>query len=169
MQSSRMFVLGCPNLIISVNHKPYLKILSDQQPLERVKNARLQRLKERAMMYRFRIKHTPGKSHSSADATSRYPVGPPTEEESISHVTYVTESQTGICASLSHVADPIPSEETDVENNVRYATMVSLSNSPQLMSVTWERILTAANRDRECKDLCEFISGALSVHQKGAT
>ena len=84
LDSSRMFVLGCPNLIISVDHKPLIKILSDQQPLERVKNARLQKLKERAMMYRFRIKHTPGKSHSSADATSRYPVEPPAEE-SVSH------------------------------------------------------------------------------------
>ena len=69
LEQCRMFVLGCPNLIISVDNKPLVKIFGDQ-PLENVKNPRLQHFKEHAMAYKFRIKHMPGKLHLSADATS---------------------------------------------------------------------------------------------------
>ena len=74
LESCRIFVIGCPRLIVSVDHKPLLKLLSDDQPLDQVKNPRLQRFKERAMRYQFRIKHTPGRKNSCADAASRHPV-----------------------------------------------------------------------------------------------
>ena len=69
LQSCRMFVLGCPNLLISVNHKPLVSIFSDQA-LEKISNPRLLNFKERSLMYRFKVKHTPGKRHVGTDATS---------------------------------------------------------------------------------------------------
>ena len=100
LDTSRLFVLGCPNLIISVDHKPLIKIFGEQQPLDQVKNVRLQKFKERAMMYRFTIKHTPGKNNVSADATSRYPIDLAED--------YTNETSSSICNSLRHVAEDLP-------------------------------------------------------------
>ena len=38
-------------------------------------NPRLLRLKEKTLLYNYRIKHLPGKKNLAADTLSRYPVG----------------------------------------------------------------------------------------------
>ena len=60
LEQCRMFVLGCPNLTVAVDHKPLVKLFSDQS-LENIKNPRLYSLKEKSLMYRFKIKHVAGK------------------------------------------------------------------------------------------------------------
>ena len=81
LYSSKIFILGCPKLIISVDHKPLVKVLGNSS-LEQIKNPRLQKFKEKAMMFDYQIKHTPGKVNVSADAASRYPVSSPSEDDS---------------------------------------------------------------------------------------
>ena len=78
LESCRMFVLGCPNLLAAVDHKPLTAIFSDQ-PLERIPNPRLFNFKIRSLMYRFTIKHVPGKFHLAPDCTSRHPVSSSSE------------------------------------------------------------------------------------------
>lgn len=75
LQRCRMFVLGSPNLIIAVDHKPLVGILNDRE-LSTIDNPRLLQLKEKTLMYRFRIIHAPGKSEimKIPDTTSRNPV-----------------------------------------------------------------------------------------------
>ena len=80
LESCRMFILGCPNLLVSVDHKPLVKIMGDK-PLEKIDNLRVQRLKERIMRFRFQIKYTPGKLHVAPDATSRNPVTLPIDDD----------------------------------------------------------------------------------------
>ncbi|KAK3797543.1 hypothetical protein RRG08_054573 [Elysia crispata] len=46
LNKARHFVLGCPNLINAVDHKPLLKVFSDPNP-------RLRNLKEKTLKYRF--------------------------------------------------------------------------------------------------------------------
>ena len=60
LEKCRMFVLGCPNLTVVVDHKPLVRILSDKS-LQNIKNPRLFNLKEKTLMYKFQIKHVPGK------------------------------------------------------------------------------------------------------------
>ena len=72
LRQARMFVMGCPNLIVAVDHKPLVKLFSDQA-LEKIKNPRLFRLKEQSLMFRFAMKYIPGKLNSGPDAASRYP------------------------------------------------------------------------------------------------
>ena len=62
-----MFVLGCPSLMVSVDHKPLVAIFGDRD-LEKITKSRLQNLKERSLMYKFRIKQ-----HFGPDATTHYP------------------------------------------------------------------------------------------------
>ncbi|MEL7377532.1 MAG: DDE-type integrase/transposase/recombinase, partial [Bacteroidota bacterium] len=73
LENCRIFVLGCPNLILAVDHKPLTTIFSDQ-PFERVTNPRLFDFKQKTLMYRFTVKHIPGKIHLAPDCGSRYPV-----------------------------------------------------------------------------------------------
>ena len=157
-----MFVTGCPRLIVSVDHKPLLKLLSDDQPLDLIKNPRLQRLKERTMRYQFRIKHTPGKKNACADAASRYPVG--NQEEPGSSMQVVLEEST-ICSSLCHVSEAAPVAESDLELTVKHETMALMADSPHLQAVTWDRIKTAAARDTVCRDLVKVISSGFP-HRK---
>ena len=74
LNKTRFFVLGCSDLIIAVDHKPLLKVLSDQ-PLE-ISNPRLCKLKEKTLHYKFHMENTTGVQHKAADAVSCHPTGP---------------------------------------------------------------------------------------------
>ena len=45
-----------------------------------IHNARLLRLKEKTLPYKFKVVHRPGKLHKGADYASRYPQGEPSYE-----------------------------------------------------------------------------------------
>ena len=70
----------------------------------------------------------------TTDAESRYA---PNEDESLEFV------YCNIFSSLSHVIDAAPEAETDIEQSVRFETMMLLSDIPQLTSVIWDRIKAA--------------------------
>ena len=71
LNQCRNFILGSPNLVVAVDHKPLTRILNDRS-LECIDNPRLLRLKDKTM-YDFQIVHIVGKSNSAPDAASRYP------------------------------------------------------------------------------------------------
>ena len=73
LEQIRMFVLGCRDLILAIDHKPLVPILNDNR-LDTIKNPRLLNFKERTLMYRFHAKHIPGSLNFAPDATSRNPV-----------------------------------------------------------------------------------------------
>ena len=72
LDKCRMFVLGCANLLVATDHKPLVAILGDTS-LDKVKNPRLFRIKEKTLPYSFTIKHVPGSQHQGPDACSRRP------------------------------------------------------------------------------------------------
>jgi len=82
LQRCRMFVMGSPNLTVAVDHKPLIRILNDRE-LCSISNPRLLHLKEKTLMYRFKIVHIPGKSKKMkiADTTSRNPVQETEDDE----------------------------------------------------------------------------------------
>ena len=111
--------MGSPNLvlilILSVNHKPLIKIFNDRE-LSSITNPRLLHLKEKISLYRYKIIHTPGKSNimKVADITSRNPVREPDKNNQPSfsarwqlhrtHVTKLKESlqSTGEASNTKH-------------------------------------------------------------------
>ena len=72
LKHSRIFTLGCSNLLIAVDHKPLLGILNNRD-IDTIANPRLQNLKESTLGWRFAITHCPGKWQRGPDALSRYP------------------------------------------------------------------------------------------------
>lgn len=73
LEKCRMFILGCPNVIVVTDHEP-LKGLFGDRDLSKIHNPRLFRLKEKSLRYRFTMQHCPGKWHRASDAISRNPV-----------------------------------------------------------------------------------------------
>jgi hypothetical protein len=71
LDKCRFFILGLDNLILCVDHKPLLAILGDKQNLAEIPNPRILNFKLKSMMYRFKVRHIPGKDHVIPDAFSR--------------------------------------------------------------------------------------------------
>ena len=154
LESCRMFVLGCPDLLVTVDHQPLTKIFSDQA-LENIKNPRLFNFKERALMYKFRIKHRPGKLNAAPDCASRYPAGTPSENswERVSAITTQIQEEwmqmplelgTGYSANM-------------IDNGVKAAFSSMYESDPKLKAITWERIVAAAATDEECRVLADLV------------
>ena len=73
LRRSRLFLLGCPNLVVITDHRPLVKLLGDKA-LKDIVNPRLFSLKEKTLHYKFQVKYLPGKHNCAADFLSRYPV-----------------------------------------------------------------------------------------------
>ena len=70
LKQCKSFVMGCPNLIVAVDHKPLINILNNRA-LEKIENPRVLRLKEKTLMFDFKIVHVPGKLNCISDFISR--------------------------------------------------------------------------------------------------
>ena len=70
LEQCRMFILGCPKLIVAVDHKPLLNILNDRA-LDTIENPRVLRLKEKTLVYDFKIVYVQGKKNCMPDIMSR--------------------------------------------------------------------------------------------------
>ena len=81
-----MFVLGCPCLLVAVDHKPLVKIFNDRQ-LDTIKKPWLLSLKEKTLMFKFDITSVEGARNCAPDATSRHPVHADASNEDIENGT----------------------------------------------------------------------------------
>lgn len=72
LHKARLFLLGCPNLLLVTDHRPLVGLLGDRA-LKDISNPRLFRLKEKTLQFHFQVKYLPGKKNCAADALSRYP------------------------------------------------------------------------------------------------
>ena len=59
LDKCRIFLLGCPDVIVVTTHKP-LKGLFGDKDLNKINNPLLFRLKERTLRYSFVMQHCPG-------------------------------------------------------------------------------------------------------------
>ncbi len=170
LDSARFFVLGCPTLIVVVDHKPLLRIFQDRA-LDDINNTRLRNLKERTLRYRFKVIHIPGVKHKAADATSRHPVNEATKLLLPDDV-----------ALLEDISDPssckdhrlaflhaIPTAETsppcdDHESSLQKFTVPTINS---LQSVTWARVRLATASNDDMNQLLSIIESGMpeSRHQ----
>ena len=132
LESCRMFILGCPDLLVTVDYQPLVKIFSDQV-LKDIKNPCLFTFKERSLMYRFHIKHVPGKLNTAPDCTSRYPASPKR-----SGLTSIDITQ-------------------QIDRAMQASIISAYEHDPKLRAITCDRIVAAAATDEECRALAEYI------------
>ena len=133
LEACWMFVLGCPELLVTVDHKPLIKIFSDKAMADIKKTPRLFSLKERCLTYRFRIKHLPGNLNAAPDCTSKHPIA---------------LGQTG---AVEGDAARI------IDSAIKGSFSSTYEHDPKLRAVTLDRIVAAAATDDEWRSLAEYI------------
>jgi hypothetical protein len=137
LDKCRLFIVGCPNLIVATDHKPLVKILGDKS-LENIANPRLFNMKEKTVQYQFTIKHVDGKRNCSADACSRSPT---TEIAALYH-----DQNLYNCLRVEPSKDE--QQSSDDITNVIEATIVGLMTSPDdgnITAISLQRIKTATS------------------------
>ena len=141
LEKCRIFVLGCPDLLVVVDHKPLVKILGDRS-LEDIKNPRLFNMKEKTLMYDYKIKHVPGTWHLGPDACSRYPSNQSSEVSSV-------------LTDLRHPAAPQDIlSSLEINCYVQSSVLAAMSGGGYTEGIdvdviTWERVQEAAAQDEE--------------------
>ena len=82
LECCRMFVLGCPDLLIAVDHKPLVPIFN-QRELDKIRNTRIQKIRERTLPYNFHVIAIPGIKNVGPNTASRIP---PTDTSEIGYI-----------------------------------------------------------------------------------
>ena len=72
LEKTGYYTLGSEKLIVLVDHKPLLGLLTTSN-LGNIQNPRLLHLAERLLRWTFKIEHIPGASNFAPDALSRSP------------------------------------------------------------------------------------------------
>jgi len=82
LKKARLFLLGCLDLTFVTDHRALTKMFWDKE-FKDITNPCVLNLKEKTLMYSFRIKYLKGVANHAADALSRYPVlrGEPDETD----------------------------------------------------------------------------------------
>jgi hypothetical protein len=145
LEKSRMFTLGCSDLLVATDHKPLVKILGDSA-LNTITNPRLFSLKEKTLRYRYKIKHVPGTWHCAPDACSRQPA-----KSLTATITTCTQRECDEDDRASFFTT-----HSYVESHIR-AAMSGSSRDDYLQSITVERVKEAAQLDPECIALTRQI------------
>ena len=141
LEDSRFFTMGCTDLVVASDHKPLVKLLGDKA-LDDIQNPRLFRIKQRTLMWRFRIVHVPGRDTPAADAASRYPSTQP-------------PSQGGSHMDVLAAARAQDDTGADMEPSIVAAAQRSAADA--LQAVTWERVRGSTNRDGDLQLLKTLI------------
>ena len=139
LNKARHFVLGCPNLIVAVDHKPLLKIFGDRS-LDDIPNTRLRNLKEKTLPYSFKMVYVPGPRQKAADAISRHPSGHKNAKKLL-----LPDDVATVCSEITP-----PSYDDNIKNYVNAALH---SFEP----ITWEKVQTATMNDSDFKVLQQTI------------
>ena len=122
-ESCWVFVLGCLNLLVVVDHQPLVKIFWDQV-LKNIKNPHLFNFKEQSLIYKFRIKYIPGKLNITPHCTSRH------------------------SASPTHVGAATNDTAQQIDYAIQASIISTYVHNAKLRAVTWERIAAAVVTDR---------------------
>ena len=140
LHNSRMFTLGCPDLIVAVDHKPLLGILNDRD-LSSIQNPRLQSLKEGTFFWQFKIVYNPGKWHRGPDAVSRNPV--PETKAFVSRI-FMTNQQ----------VDDLNTNHDAVFEILLVAHLEEISNG----AITVDHVMDGCKNDEHYQQLIKLIT-----------
>ena len=137
LEQTRMFVVGCPHLIIATDHKPLVPILNNRR-LDLIKNPRLLRLRERTLMYSYIAQHIPGPLNFAADATSRNPSSDAEMRTLFVSMSSMDSEDHGDAEAIhSALVNAVISQDDDI--------------------VSWNRVREAASKDDLCMSICAAI------------
>ena len=170
LDSARFFVLGCPTLIVGVDHKPLLRIFRDRAP-DDIDNTHLWNLKERTLHYHFQVTHIPVIKHKAVDATSRHPVSEaiklllPDDVAFLEDISDPSSHKEHCLAFLNAISIAVTSPPyDDHESSLQHFTVAAINS---LQSVTWTRVHLATAGNDDMNQLLSIIASGMpeSHHQ----
>ena len=138
LHKARHFVLGCPHLIVAVDHLPLLSLLNDKT-LADIHNPRLLALKEKTLWFRYKMVHVPGGMHCGPDYMSRH------GQEGAQTIS-IKEARlhciTGLLAGLtgSDTEGVLEDRFIGVEDGLLITTIATLTHGDGIQAVTFNRI-----------------------------
>lgn len=80
IRKCHIYLMGMKMFTIKTDHRPLISIL-DKQTLDQLPNPRIQRLREKILIYKFTTEWIRGKDNLITDALSRYPTEYPDQED----------------------------------------------------------------------------------------
>nr|XP_027227344.1 uncharacterized protein LOC113819308 [Penaeus vannamei] len=132
--------------LIITDHKALTRIFGDKE-LKDINNPRILNLKERTLMYSFRIKYLKGKTNCAADALSRYPMllGHPEEsdeaDDELVCATIVAAASEAVEGDGGRVVDIQQVEEKQPRMKNTGCYMNVCPTRAGLTARTWSRLL----------------------------
>ena len=158
LNKSKYFVLGCKKLYVATDHKPLLGTFGDRD-LEQVDNPRLRRLKEKTMMFDFKMIHVPARKHAGPDALSRNPV---CKEGLLGDMDTKEARRTVLAAIRIEETSPEmemedPAKEEAENKLATYVCPILASMGIVVKAVTWERVQQAALVDPVMQELVGMV------------
>ena len=127
LEQTRYFTQGCKDLMVVTDHKPLVGLFRDRT-LDKIPNTRLFRLKQRTLLWNFKVFFMPGYTNVAADATSRHP------------------PHGVVVESVS---------DKDVEEELMVASIGQ--ETEELTSITWSDIVTQTESDPVLSELIQAI------------
>ena len=159
LKKSRMYVLGCKDLIIATDHQPLVQILGDSA-MDKITNPRLFRLKEKTLSFSFHIKHVPGRLHTGPDACSRRPNYSKLSDDNPSALLLIAEqpSETEVhdASILSSISDGV---------NQASLNAIYESDDTHTQAITLENIRRASVNDSEYNALSDVIASGFPHYE----
>ena len=122
-------------------HKPLVRLFGDRT-LAQITNSRLFSLKQRTLPWRFTVVYKPGKENLFSDATSRNPVLPHQDAESV-----VTESE--ILAGVM-ICEPDEADDS--------LAVLSISDNENIQAISWELVKQETYDDELMRKLILLIN-----------
>ena len=168
LHRTRYYTQGCEKLVVGVDHKPLLGILNDR-PLEKIENARLLRLKEKTLGWRFQVVHIPGSKNGGPDALSRAVPGVTGQQVCLldhdeahgdvpqGEVQPHVQARREVLAGIRSVMEPVwtcPAYDMDVSDEL------VASMSLEARSISWDMVKKEAERDPCSTLLLHWIAEA---------
>ena len=144
LHDTKYFTLGCDDLVITTDHRPLTKIFGDKS-LDEFTSERLFNLRRRTSMWRFKVKHVPGKSIPASDTASRYP----SSENDSTAEDLATDPDLDFLAALRVECDDDGFEDLIVAS--------AKSNLDNVRAVTWERVKNETKADTHMVQLINFV------------
>ena len=163
LESCRMFVMGCPNLVIAVDHESLAPIFNKRDLFE-IKNPRLLDIREKTLMYQFHVIHIPGIKNVGANFMSRIPLLPSTTtsdniEAAISASIQLRFNENNTCSlkDISHKASE-DLEYRDLYRMIQEGFPINKDKLPQHILPYWK-----LRNDLYCVDNLIFLDDRVLI------
>ena len=176
------FILGHPNLLLALDHKPLIKIFGNAS-LESITNPRLFSFKQKTLKYRFTPVHIAGKKHVVPDAFSRRPdgshddtannvlpgysstMGPPDWVSSPTLGSFTTREEHEALNDVEAYVTGLAMSQLEKFNNPPEALVAAIATTP-VQAITWSMLEAACLSCKEYRLLHQLVQRGVPEHSK---